>query len=119
MRKIFTIILALTLFTTLATSQKSVQLDVKKVNMEPVPLQTSEYADVWLEVVNKGDTEAENVDLFFQENYPFSVDPGEQKHWDIGEIVPGEEYMIHLQTRVDENAIQGENHLEFTTRSGA
>lgn len=119
MRKIFTIILALTLFTTLSTSQKSVQLDVKKVNMEPVPLQTSEYADVWLEVVNKGDTEAENVDLFFQENYPFSVDPGEQKHWDIGEIVPGEEYMIHLQTRVDENAIQGENHLEFTTRSGA
>lgn len=119
MRKIFTIILALTLFTTLATSQKSVQLDVKKVNMEPVPLQTSEYADVWLEVVNKGDTEAENVDLFFQENYPFSVDPGEQKHWDIGEIVPGEEYMIHLQTRVDENAIQGENQLRFTTRSGA
>lgn len=119
MKKIFAVILALTLFTTLSTAQKSVQLDVKKVNMEPVPLQTSEYADVWLEVVNRGDTEAENVDLTFQENYPFSVDPGEQKHWDIGEIVPGEEYMIHLQARVDENAVQGENSLKFRTTSGA
>lgn len=109
----------LILFTGLATAQNSVQLDVNKVNMEPVPLQTSEYADVWVEVVNNGNTDARNVELEFTENYPFRVDPGEQKNWSIGELVPGEEYLIHLQARVDENAVQGENELVFRTISGA
>ncbi|MFB6241247.1 MAG: COG1361 S-layer family protein [Candidatus Nanosalina sp.] len=118
MKKLATALLALTLLSGAATAQKSVQLEVKKVNMEPVPLQTSEYADVWLEVVNKGSTAAQDAEINFTENYPFSVDPGEQTHWNLGELVPGEEYMIHLQTRVDENAVQGENNLKFRISSG-
>ncbi|WP_414837275.1 COG1361 S-layer family protein [Candidatus Nanosalina sp. VS9-1] len=113
------VLIALVLLTGFATAQTSVNLDVDKVNMEPVPLQTSEYADIWLEVTNDGDTEAEDVELEFTENYPFSVDRGDRKSWDVGTLVPGEEYLVHLQTRVDENAVQGVNEIEFRTTSSS
>jgi hypothetical protein len=118
MKKLATALFALILLTGVTTAQKSVQLEVNKVNMEPVPLKTSEYADVWLEVVNTGNTESSNAEINFTENYPFSVDPGEKRSWELGTIVPGEEYMIHLQTRVDENAVQGENEMKFRFSTG-
>lgn len=117
MNKKIAVLLALTFFAGFATAQTSVNLDIEKVNMEPVPLQTSEYADIWLEVTNEGDTEAEDVSLEFIGDYPFSVDPGDRKSWDVGRLIPGEEYLMHLQTRVDENAVQGSNNLEFRTNS--
>jgi hypothetical protein len=89
----------------------NIEADLKKT--EPTPLQTSEYADVWIEVTNSGSAAAEDVNVNFLENYPFSVDRGEKQNWSLRELVPGEEYQIHLQTRVDENAVQGENQLKF------
>ena len=56
-------------------AQPSVEMDVQKVETEPVPLQSSEYADIWFEVTNKGSSEADPVTVRFLENYPFSVDP--------------------------------------------
>lgn len=109
---------ALILFTTLTAAQSSTQIDVELKNTEPTPLQSSEYADIWLEVTNEGNTAADDVTVEFSENYPFSVDPGDRKSWEVGELVPGEEYQIHLQVKVDENAVQGNNTLKFVTSTG-
>ena len=98
-------------FNVAAQQSQNVNIDLKKT--EPVPLQSSEYATVWLEVTNDGSSSARNVDIEFAENYPFSVDPDEQKEWEITELTPGEEYQLRLQVRVDENAVQGENTLNF------
>jgi hypothetical protein len=107
------LITALTLFTAFTAAQTSTDIDINLKNTEPTPLQTSEYADVWLEVTNTGSTEADNVEIQFLENYPYSVDRGERQNWSIGTLKQGEEYQLHLQTKVDENAVQGENPLEF------
>lgn len=106
------------MLTGFTAAQNSVELDVNKVNMEPTPLQTSEYADIWFEVTNKGNTDANNVELEFLGNYPFSADPDEKTEWSMGTIVPGEEYQVHLQVRVDKNAVQGENMLRFRLGNG-
>lgn len=94
------------------------KLDVELKKTEPVPLQASEYADVWLEVTNTGGATIDSATLQFRETYPFSVDPGERKSWDLGTLVPGEEYQVHLQVKVDENAVQGKNRLKFYTSTG-
>lgn len=114
MKKHVLILTAVLLFGGLS-SAASVQMQINKTNMEPAPLQTSEYGDVWLEVTNDGDTEADNVEVTFNENYPFSVDPGDKTSWDVGNLIPGETYQIHLELKVDENAVQGANQLKFTT----
>nr|EGQ40137.1 MAG: hypothetical protein J07AB56_08650 [Candidatus Nanosalinarum sp. J07AB56] len=99
-------------------AQPSVEMDVQKVETEPVPLQSSEYADVWFEVTNNGSSEADPVTVRFLENYPFSADPDEQTSWTPGSLTPGEEYIYHVELKVDENAVQGENFLEFETQTG-
>lgn len=104
--------------TAFAAAQSSVNLDVQKIKTEPVPLQTSEYADVWVKLTNTGSTATDNAKLYFRETYPFSTDPGEKTSWNLGKIVPGEEYHVHFQVKVDENAVQGKNTLKFVTRSG-
>lgn len=100
---------------TAAQSSSNTQIELK--NTEPTPLQTSEYADIWLEVRNTGNTEAKNIDIQFKENYPFKVDGDNRKNWTIPEIVPGDTYQLHLQTRVDNNAVQGNNTLNFDVKT--
>lgn len=112
----YAIIFALTLLIPITAAQTTnIQMELKTT--EPTPLQTSEYADIWLEATNKGSTPARNVEINFTENYPFTVDRDEEKNWEIEEITPGEEYQIHLQAKIDENAVEGENNLEFRVTS--
>ncbi len=105
------LITALMLFVALGASQTSSNIDINLKNTEPTPLQTSEYADVWLEVENTGSAEAQDFEVEFREKYPFATD--DRKNWSISSLEPGETYQIHLQARVDGNAVQGENQLEF------
>ncbi len=110
---------SLLLLTGIAAAQSSTQIDISKKTLEPTPLQSSEYADIWIEVRNTGNTAANDVNVEFLENYPFSVDRDDKNSWNLGELVPGESSQIHLEVKVDENAVHGENMLEFKTALGS
>lgn len=112
------ILTTILLFTTISAAQPTTQIDIQLKNTEPTPLQTSQYADIWLEVTNRGSATANNVEVNFTENYPFSVDPGDRTHWELGELVPGEQYQIRLEAKIDENAVQGSSDLVFYTSTG-
>ncbi|MFB6145823.1 MAG: COG1361 S-layer family protein [Candidatus Nanohaloarchaea archaeon] len=103
---------------TAAQTGPSTSINVNLIKSEPVPLQTSEYADVWVKVTNSGDSKADNATVKFDPTFPFHVDPDEKTTWNIGTLRPGEEYYIHLQVKVDGNAVQGKNYLNFKTSSG-
>ncbi len=92
-------------------------LVVQMIKMEPTPLQSSEYADIWLKVSNKGDDVIENATVRFDPRFPFSTDPDEKTEWDLGSVYPLDEYRIHFQTKVDENAVHGENNLNIYVRT--
>ncbi|MFB6291807.1 MAG: COG1361 S-layer family protein [Candidatus Nanohaloarchaea archaeon] len=102
-----------------AAAQPTTQVKADLVKTEPVPLKTSEYADVWVKFRNTGDTEMQNARIEYVPSFPFSVDPDEQTSWELGTMTPGEEYYVHLQVKVDENAVSGNNTLKFRTSSSS
>jgi LPXTG-motif cell wall-anchored protein len=101
-----------------AAQPSNPRLEVKTIKTEPTPLQTSEYADIWVKLVNEGDRVAQNTTLTFKPGFPFSTDPQEKTRWNVGDIYPAEEYRIHFQVKVDKNAVHGPNDLTFTTATG-
>lgn len=115
--KILTLLLmactAFIMFAPSASARKSVQLDVVLIKTEPVPLQTGEYADLWVKLINNGTLEAEGANLTLVPEFPFHADPDEELSKYFGDVYPGEEYHAHFQIKVDENAVQGENNLKF------
>lgn len=99
-------------------ARASVQFDLQTIKTEPTPLETGQYADIWVKVRNRGDMAASDANLTFVPRYPFSVDADEKTTWQLGTVTSGEEYRLHLQVRVDENAVTGNNSLVFRTQSG-
>lgn len=112
------LILLILMTASLGAAAPTINIDIQKLQTEPVPLQTAEYADVWFRVTNTGSMTASNVTVQFQPSFPFSVDPDEKTTWTIGELPPNMPYYIHMQTKVDENAVYGSNDLEFRVNAG-
>lgn len=113
MKRLATITTLLILLSGFAAADASIQ--VQKMSTEPAPMKVGQYADVQFKVVNTGDSEAKNVSVEFAENYPFSVDPDNTKKWRIASLESGDTYQFRFQTRVDPNALQGKEQLEFIT----
>lgn len=113
MKRLATITTLLILFSGFAAASPDIQ--VEKMSTEPSPLKVGQYADVQFKVVNNGDEEAENVTVEFSEKYPFSVDPDNTKKWRISSLESGDTYQFRMQVRVDPNALQGSEELEFVT----
>lgn len=114
MHRTITLMAVLALLSGVAAAQgPGIDIDITKIKTEPVPLQTSEYADIWLRVVNNGTGTGDDISVRFSPSFPFSVDPDEKTSWDIGRMFVGNEYHIRLQVKVDENAVHGTNQLSF------
>ncbi|PSH00410.1 MAG: hypothetical protein BRC30_03685, partial [Nanohaloarchaea archaeon SW_7_46_7] len=112
MKRLATITAFLIIFSGFAAASPNVE--VQKMSTEPNPLKVGQYADVRFKVTNTGtEEEAENVSIEFAENYPFSVDPDNTKSWRIASLEEGDTYQFRLQTRVDPNALQGQEELKF------
>jgi len=102
-----------------AAAGPTTNIELQEIRTEPVPLQTAEYADIWFRVTNTGSTAAQDVNVSFEPSFPFSVDPDERTTWDIGELPANMPYYIHMQVKVDENAVYGQNDLEFRVSTGS
>lgn len=113
MKQLATITAFLILFSGFAAASPSIH--VQKMTTEPAPLKVGQYADVQFKVVNTGDEDVKNVSIEFMENYPFSVDPDNTKKWRIAGLDSGDTYQFRMQIRVDPNAVQGDEQLEFKT----
>jgi len=120
MNKLLTLtLLTLALTGTAAAQGPSTNINISTIKTEPVPLQTSEYADVWFAVENTGSVTAEDVTVEFLETFPFETDPDEKRKWTISELPTGQERQYHIQVRVDPNAVHGSNDLRFRYSTGS
>lgn len=113
MKRLATITALLILFSGFATASPNIQ--VQKMSTEPAPMKVGQYADVKFKVTNSGNEDAENVSIKFSEKYPFSVDPDNTKEWKIASLDSGDSYQFRMQVRVDPNALQGSESLEFVS----
>ncbi|QKQ98336.1 hypothetical protein GKQ38_02290 [Candidatus Nanohaloarchaea archaeon] len=113
---VFTIALAV-LFSGPVSAQQNVsmpgEISLQVMSTEPSPLKIGQYADVRFKVSNLRSEDYSNVTVTFKENYPFSVDPDNEKRWRIASLESGDSYEFRMQIRVDSNALQGEETLEF------
>lgn len=108
----------LILFTAITMAQgNTVEIETSVIEQEPLPLQAGEYANIWVEVQNNGTTQAEDLTVQFQENYPFSMDQGEKQKYSISQLYPGETRQYRFKVRVDEKAVQGTNDFKIKTKS--
>lgn len=112
MRKFAITVALLVLFTGLTTA--SPQLSVQLMSTDPAPPQIGEYADIRFKVTNTGD-DADNITVSFVEEYPFTVDPDNQKQWKVTSFDSGDSYEFRVQTRVDSNALQGDEEIKIRT----
>lgn len=117
-QKIAFLLAITTAFTGLTLAQgQSTNLEMEVLDTEPVPLQSGEYADIWIRVTNTGDTIAQEPVFEVQDNFPFT--PTGRTEWSPpGGLDRQESYTMRVQVKVDENAVFGENDLEIRKSSG-
>ncbi|MFB6193401.1 MAG: COG1361 S-layer family protein [Candidatus Nanohaloarchaea archaeon] len=105
----------------LSTAQTTISsntIALQVMSTEPSPMQIGQYADVRFKVTNLRPDGYENVTVSFEENYPFSVDSDNEKRWRIASLESGDSYEFRMQVRVDPNALQGQEEMEFKVSTG-
>lgn len=118
MKKIIALVLMLCLIpTTIATTQNYIidnhALKISQTKYDPYPVEPGEYFTLWIEVENYGIQEADNVTLELLPEYPFSIDPNEEKSKTFAKINGLDEIVLDYKIRCDEDAVEGYNPLKL------
>lgn len=117
MRKILILSILVLIVSSIGLAQgASSQLEMEVFEAEPDPLQSGQYADLWIRVTNTGDLEASDPYFELVDKFPFT--PTDKAVWrPNGALGPGESYTIRAQVKVSENAVFGENDVRFLKSS--
>lgn len=107
------IFIVLASFLMLINFGSAFSMQVDNVRYEPYPAEPGKYLDVWIKMQNTGDQDIENLTFKMDPEYPFKIAESENKLNNFGKVWEGTQIMAHYKLRVDENAVEGENTLEF------
>ncbi len=81
----------------------------------PFPSEPGKYVDVWIAVRNFGKS-AINAECKLVPVFPFSLDDANDALRDLGVIDIQQDVLLKFHVRVDENAVEGYNDLDFECR---
>ncbi len=98
---------------TTQTDRSSTNLQASFINSDPVPLQSGESGDITFKLMNRGDSVAEDVEVELVDNYPFEIKPDRQTSYSLGDLTRGQEYQIHTEVMVADDAPDGSNDFKF------
>jgi len=88
-------------------------LSLSILKYEPVPAQPNSYIDLWMKLDNTGSKDARNVTLEFVEQFPFSIDSGFERSYNIGSVPGFQSVVKKFRVKIDKNAVEGENEIKF------
>ena len=94
------------------SDEKAYNLDVNIMKYEPAPARPNSYIDVWLEISNQGNTEAKDIILKIEDRYPFSIDYGYEREYNLSSIPPLLSSVKKFHVKVDKNAVDGIYNLK-------
>lgn len=86
---------------------------VDSLKYEPYPAESGSYFKLWIKMENYGAKTAEDVTFMLDPKFPFSIDNNEVAERYIGSLDAGEEVVLEYTVRVNEDAVEGNNELEF------
>ncbi|HME87149.1 MAG TPA: hypothetical protein VKE88_01950 [Candidatus Nanoarchaeia archaeon] len=91
-------------------------IHARTLKYEPYPAQPGRYLDVWIRLENTGQ---EKADIYFNllPKYPFSIDASEKANRTIMALAGRETSLVHYKVRVDDNAIEGNNLLNYRIKT--
>jgi len=116
---ILTLVLISMMFTIPVYAQDSPSIRVSMINQNPDPVRPGEYVTVRLRVENIGEGDAKNVRIEFQEQFPFSLDPGVSSIKEIGSLGSLQAgnigVIVDYDIRVSRQAVEGKNKIAFST----
>ncbi len=85
---------------------------VSHVNYTPAPAQPGKYLELWVWIDNNSNFGAEDVKVWLDLKYPFSLDPGKNNERLLGNIKNFESATVKYDLRVDPMALDGSYDLE-------
>ncbi len=92
-------------------------IKITQLKYEPYPVEPGTYFTIWVRVDNVGDVDADNVNIEVVGGYPFKIDGSKVQN--IGKLGSRQSAIIKFErVRVDENALPGDNDLEFKMNMG-
>ena len=117
---------AATTTVSMGTSQAEVDLEIELTRYSPAPVAPGEYFDLWITVSTEGSSASTSInkysditgaELEFVDNFPFSLDPGDDEIKSLGTLRMGEVQTLQYRVLVDDEATSGDNELLFIFRS--
>lgn len=99
-------------------AQPTTNLDAVLINTDPVPAQSGEDAEIRFKVMNKGNTEADNVEVTIRDSFPFELKPDRKRTYQLGTVTPGQEYQITSEMLVADDSPDGLNDLKVEISYG-
>lgn len=107
------LIILLALFGFVLCSGVVSAVDLSVENYYPTPVEAGDYFTIWLKIANREENPVEGVAVRFKQSYPFSLDPGEEEELAIGALEPKSSVTKSFKIRVDKEAKEGDNNIEF------
>lgn len=95
-------------------SLDTTSLQIEMLKYDPFPVNPGEYFDLWILLYKTG-TGSDNVDFELLPEYPFSIDSNEEADRSIDGMT-GESALLEYKVRVSDDAVEGENQLQFRYR---
>ena len=87
------------------------------ISQEPDPADPGSYTDLRFKIENSGASSIQDVQVKLIEDYPFSLDPGEDAIQFIGNLEERQKddsgVIVKYKVKVDEDAVEGENKIKL------
>jgi hypothetical protein len=90
---------------------------VSTLKYEPYPAQPGRYLDLWVKIENAGQQRETDIAFTIIPRYPFTLAETEQATQYVGDLNGKETALIHYKIRVDSNAVEGRNLIDYTIRT--
>jgi hypothetical protein len=94
-------------------SETTAGLKIISLKYEPYPVQPGQYFKIWIKIENSGVDTAKDMVFELSPEYPFSIDSNEKALRDIGELKVGDEVVLEYKIKVDRDAVEGSNDLNY------
>ena len=96
-------------------------IDISLISQTPDPVEPGSYAEFRFKIENFGSSSMKNVEIEMMDDFPFSLDRGEERVKSMGTLgarqVDSKAHTFMYKVRVDSNALVGENTIELRWRS--
>ncbi len=94
------------------------ELNALAIKYDPYPAEAGAYFDIWIKIENNGVQAAEEVSVLLEPGFPFALDPDDPALKGIGTLSSGQQAIVHYKVRVDNNAVDGDNLLKYSYKTG-